>query len=224
MKRIYLIATWILLAFFFSLQSLHAATVHFSDFGITGKKGSYEAEITYAFLDDLQAILTVELTNTSNHPSTGFITALAFNNPNDQITGVVVNSTNDNFSLIGQADFRDGIAVSPYGSFDIGASIAGGTKDQWLGGKNPALGIGIGSTGIFTFTLSGTGLSALDEQSFLDTLSFPDQNKSASFAVRFRGNDNDMDTNPGPPVPLPPSVMLLGAGLLGLISLRKKSS
>lgn len=223
MKRVFLIATWFFIAFFSSYQSASAATVHFADSGITGKKGSYEADLTYLFAGDLQATLTIALTNTSANPGAGYITALAFNNPGDLISAAVLTATNGNFSLIGQPGLRDAIAVSPYGAFDIGASISDQSHRPWLGGQNPTLGIGVGETGTFTFLLSGTALSSLDEQSFLDTFSFPDRQGAEFFAVRFRGSDKDMDYNPGPAVPIPPSIFLLGAGLLGLVTIRKRS-
>ncbi|MBU0909546.1 MAG: hypothetical protein KJ717_08250 [Proteobacteria bacterium] len=217
-----MLALWVFLAIISSPQSLPAATVHFSDYGITGKNGSYDAAISYIFLDDRQATLTISLTNTSKNHSAGYITALAFNNPGNRISGIVMSGTNGNFSLIGMPDFGDEIAVSPYGSFDIGASIADGPNNLWLGGNNPALGIGLGETETFTFSLAGNMLSELDELSFLEELSFPAQNRSESFAVRFRGNDGTLATASA--VPLPPTVILLGTALFGLVGLRRKSS
>lgn len=221
MKTIYILAVWFFLAIISSPQSLSAATVHFSDYGITGKNGSYDAEISYLFLDDQQATLTISLTNTSKNHGAGYITALAFNNPGNRISDVVMSGTNGNFSLIGMPDFGDEIAVSPYGFFDIGASIADG-PDMWLGGNNPALGIGLGETETFTFSLTGNMLSELDELSFLEELSFPAQNRSESFAVRFRGNDGTLVTTSV--VPLPPTIILLGTALVGLVGLRRKFS
>ncbi|MBM4273635.1 MAG: PEP-CTERM sorting domain-containing protein [Deltaproteobacteria bacterium] len=185
-----------------------------------GVHGDFSGTFSYSLtpVSSTNALLTVQLQNTSPPDNGGFITAFAFNNPEDKITNVVLTATDPDFHMIGGPNFQNNIKTSPYGNFDIGASIS----SSFLSGGNPNKGIGVGSTETFTFNLTGTGLNSLNEWSFVNELSENPQGGDAYwFLARFRGfNDGSSDkvfaVPSGGGVPLPSSIILLGSGLLGL--------
>jgi len=189
----------------------------------TGTLGDFSGSFTYSFTNDTSASIVVNLTNTSPVANGGYLTAFAFNNPNNSITGATLSSTSPNFGLIGTPDFDNTISGSPFGDFDAGASTGG----SWLGGGNPTTGIAVGSSETFTFSLSGSGLSGLTTQDFINELTSSPSGQNYWFAARFRGFTNEgsdkvpADENP-PIIPEPTTILLLGSGLLGLFGLRKK--
>lgn len=193
-----------------------------------GALGDYTGSFTYAAANASSAQIVVSLTNTSPVANGGFITALAFNNPLDLITGVSLASTDPDFGLLGASTFQNGISGSPYGNFDIGASIT----SSWLGGGAPQPGIGVGNSATFTFNLTGSSLNTLTADTFAQTLSSGNAGGgNKAFVVRFRGFEDDgsdkvpgtfIPPNPPPPVvPEPATMMLFGTGLVGAF-LRKK--
>lgn len=159
-------------------------------------------------------VLTVSLTNTSPVANGGFLTAIAFQNPDEaDITGVTGGTQPTGFTFIGDAT-GDTISVSPFGDADWGSSATGG---DWLGGGTPD-GLEPGETGVFNFTLSGSGLASVTEADLL-----------AGLLIRFRGfndgtSDKDIVTGEDGPTdegsdviietPEPASVTLLATGLL----------
>ena len=157
--------------------------------------------------------LDVSLTNTSPLSNGGVITGFAFTLP------LGVTAAADTFSYPA-FQFVAPVGVAPWGTLSAGAALGG----DWLGGGSPAGGIPVGSTGDFSFTLSG-GITL--EQMFPD----PD---AVAFAVRFRGFEDDgSDKVPGwgdpgvtPTDPIPePASLITGAMLLigsGAIARRKK--
>ena len=184
----------------------------------TGTLGDFSGSFTYSFTNDTSASIVVNLTNTSPVANGGYLTAFAFNNPNNSITGATLSSTSPNFGLIGTPDFDNTISGSPFGDFDAGASTGG----SWLGGGNPTTGIAVGSSETFTFSLSGSGLSGLTTQDFINELTSSPSGQSYWFAARFRGFiDGGSDKVPAdgenpPVIPEPTTILLLGSGLLGL--------
>jgi hypothetical protein len=188
------------------------------------------------------AVITVQLTNISPAANGGYLTGLAFNDPNSfskgNISSVTSFSTSYSpptgqaFSLLGAPTFNNSVPTSPYGSFDIGAAVGG----DWLGGGQPSDGLAVGETGTFTFVVSGTSLNKLTAANILAAMS---SKGTAGFVVRFRGfNDGSSDKDiagviceppppPPPPsgVPAPPGVVLAGMGfgclLLGRLRLRR---
>lgn len=169
-------------------------------------KGFFTGSFSYLSTSSTDASLTFELTNTSPAANEGFLTAFAFNNPDDLVTDATLSSTNANFDIIGDPSFNNSINGQPRGRFDIGAS----TSNQWLGGGNPNQGIGVGETETFTFALTGTGLDTLTEQSFINALSTGGGEPGVFFYARFLGfEDGDSDKVPAVAVP-EPSPLLLG--------------
>lgn len=197
--------------------------------------GDFTADFTYMAADAMNATLTVILTNENTTAAGGKITGFAFNNPDDKITGVTLGTTDPDFLLQGGPGFNDGVPGPPFGDFDIAAALEG----NLTGGGSPNPGIAIGDTETFTFTLTGTMLDMLDEQSFVDELSAnPGGGGSQFFVVRFRGFDNGgSDKVPGTcedcdggggggggggQVPEPSTVLLFGSGLAALALMGRK--
>jgi len=175
--------------------------------------------------------ITVSLANTSTVVSS--ITAFAFNVP-PEVIGVASFSvdSSSNWNFLFEPDAIN--TPNQLGHFDL----AGITKKDFNGGK-VQYGIFPGQTFQFTFTLSGSGLEAMNSADFSLLSADPGigQPQLQPMAVRFQGilPDDDSDVgvpedvavpeNPGSPgVPLPGAVWLFGSGLLGLFVWRKKHS
>jgi hypothetical protein len=183
-------------------------------------------------------IIDLTLTNTSPAANGGFLTAFAFNNPNDLITGVTLSVAPASMdSLLGGPTFQNTINAQPYGDFDIGVANDS-NNPSWQGGGNPDDGIPVGSTFTFQFSLTGTGLDALTEASFQAERSDDYNGSHGDFAplvdgiqgpwnvARFRGfEDGGSDKVPGAglgepvptAVPEPHTILLMAVGL-GILS------
>jgi hypothetical protein len=201
--------------------------------GVNGLEGLGQFEGDFEYKPE-SATLLVKLVNTSPVGNGGYLTAIAFNNPGSRITGAILSSTNTNFGLLGLPSLQNGVSGSPFGDFDLGASVGG----SFLAGGSPSLGVGVGDSVLFTFTFTGTELDKLTAKSFFDTLS-----SSASagqgpraFVARFRGFDKGgSDKVPGDPgaivdpppggikivsAPEPASLTLAGIALICLTTRR----
>lgn len=161
--------------------------------------------------------LKISLTNTTPLATGGRLVALAFNNPGG-ITGASFTTDTLFDNLLGGPTFSGGVSVSPFGDWDIGASIT----SSWLGGGSPNDGIPVGGTGNFEFTFTGAGLNLLTTQSFVDALDHDE-----FFLVRFRGIPvgAGSDKVPAQVVPeLPANLLLLSVcGIIGCLGLLRRS-
>jgi len=169
--------------------------------------GNYSGTFDYVPVDAAHGTLNITLGNTSPAGNGGYLTAFAFNNPGQRITGATLWSSDPYFQLLGAPSFNNGVNGAPYGGFDIGAS----TGNSFGAGGNPNTGIAVGHSDDFIFQLTGNGLNALTTNDFFTAYSVPPGNGEGvqSFVARFRGFENGgSDKVPGidPPVVTPESL------------------
>jgi len=215
-KRTYISAITAISILAFSPTASHAII----GIGGVGSLGEFSGTLDYSFTNSTTAALSIVLNNDSDAGNGGFITALAFNNPSDFVSGVVLTLPTTDFNLLGGATFNNTVNGAPFGQFDIGAGV--GTN--WEGGGTPSDGIAVGSTETFLFSLTGNNLNTLTDQSFLNALSVGpgDGEGHQSLVVRFRGFDDEGSDKVPYVVPEPATMLLFGSGLLGGIFARRR--
>jgi hypothetical protein len=178
--------------------------------------GHFTGSLTY---NQSTATLSVTLTNTSD-PSTGyFLTAFAFGNPGDKITGVSFTTTDNRYQLIGGGTYQDQISAPPFGTADIGASA---TSGSWDSGGQPN-GLTPGQSATFTFKFTGAGVNSLTEKDFLNALTEdPEGGGPVFLPVRFRGGQGS-DKVGAIVVPEPTSLAVVLSGLIpvGLVAVSR---
>ena len=149
------------------------------------------------------------VTNTSLPINGGFVTAVAFDLAGAaSITGVT--TTDSDFSLTPSPSSTGGsIDVNPNGTREFVMSLS----NAYLGGGNPTSGIGAGLSATFTFSLGGN-MTGVTEANVL-----------TSSLVRFRGfaDDGSDKDRVVVGVPEPATLLMLGAGLVGVGLWRRKS-
>lgn len=186
--------------------------------------GSWTGDLTYTAVDATHGTLTIQMANTSPGDNGGYITALAFNNPYDWITGFSsFTSTDPDFSASPLCS--NCVGGSPYGNFDFLISTGGG----FLGNGSPTGGIKPGALGggteTFTYSLTGTNMASLTSNDFLKTLSSGAEGGGAqSFVVRFRGFNNGGSDKVPVDLPEPGTLGVLALGLGFLAWQRRQAS
>lgn len=177
-----------------SLAQADAVSITSNGPGVEGN-GAFTGSLSYS-----PGVLTISLTNSLASNVGGTITGFVFNIAGDATASL-------SFGSHPFDDLGTGPSASPFGTFDAGAALDG----DWTGGGSPAAGIARGSTGTFSFDITGPGAAGLTAQSFIGSA------PQVDFVVRFRGFANGgSDKTPGYLVPAPASVALLGlAGLIG---------
>jgi hypothetical protein len=215
-----ILALSLVLAFGLALQAgvAIAAAVPITDGICLGNLGTFTGSLEYVDTDATSATLNVSLTNTSPAANGGFITAFVFNNPSDLISDVSLTTATGLTTLLGGPNFNDkAITAVPFPNFDIGASVGGDNSTGFEAGGSPTDGIGVGSTGTFSFALTGTNLDTLDTNSFVNATVHDNVYGDIFMLVRFRGFENGgSDKCTTDVVPLPAALPLFGTGLLGL--------
>jgi hypothetical protein len=150
------------------------------------KLGSFSGTFNYSVIGEHRAVVDLLITNTTPKDRGGFLTAFAFNNPNDWISGVQFSASQSQWKLMGlSSGFKNGVKASPFGHFDLGAGL---NASNWEGGGSPQKGLGVGQTAKFSFMLTRQHLDLLSTDSFFKTLSSsPGGEGAKAFVGRFRG-------------------------------------
>ncbi|MEW4570285.1 PEP-CTERM sorting domain-containing protein [Tautonia sp. JC769] len=181
--------------------------------------GSFEGTFRFSALDDQNASLIIELTNTIDTSIGGYLTRFVFNNPGGAISGLTLTAAPDHFDAsLG----NNAYGLEPFGRFDIEVGIGNG---------RPQRGLAAGQSGRFEFALTGSGFDGLTASSFLETLSVPPGSGEGlrGFVTRFQsiplgaGSDKvpALFELPGDavnvvPIPEPASVLSMAMGLAGV--------
>jgi hypothetical protein len=185
--------------------------------GVNDSNLTAQVDFGYSSSISTSGTIAIDITNTSL-PAAGpdpRLTAFAFNAP-DAVTGISGFLGPTGWSGLFDRDNID--TLGQFGLFDI----AGITGPNFNGG-NADDGIPRSSTFSFGFTLFGSGLDGLTTNSFLDLLSF-DEEDPQFFIGRFQRTGANQQLSdvaipgdaPPPVVPEPGTLLLIGSGLVGI--------
>ena len=179
----------------------------------TENLGTFIGTLNYTFLGGTNGKLDVSLTNTTPVSTGGYITAFMFRPPPELGAFTSVLTASDYAAL---TNIAAGASGAPFPGTWLGGA---GTGGSWLAGGSPTGGVPIGSTGNWSFTITGANASALTSDSFVSGDNVSD---AYAFIVRFRGlTDGGSDKVPANQLPSPGAVALLG--LSGLLSRRRRA-
>jgi hypothetical protein len=181
--------------------------------------GAFTGTLDYNFIGGNTGTLQVSLANTTPGTIGGYITAFMFRTPTD-LGSFSSSLTASDYPMM--TNIPAGTSGAPWngtGSWMGGAGING----SWLAGGSPEGGVAVGSTGHWTFTITGANASMLDSDSFV---SGDDVSDPYAFIVRFRGmalpdGSDGSDKVPANQLPAPGAVALVG--LAGLITRRRSA-
>jgi MYXO-CTERM domain-containing protein len=169
--------------------------------------GAFIGSLNYTFLGGTTGTLDVTLTNTTDASIGGYITAFMFRPP-PELGAFSSSLTSSSFAAM--TDIPAGSSGSPFTGSWIGGA---GTGGSWLAGGAPGGGIGIGQTGMFSFTITGANASMLSSDAFVSGSLVSDP---YAFIVRFRGLENGgSDKVPANELPAPGAIALLSLAGLG---------
>ena len=157
--------------------------------------GDFSGTLQYEYQMGDMGLLTLIMNNTSDEANGGWITGIIFNDEN---------AAADLADATYPFDNAPGQSGVPFGDPYLGGAALGG---DWLGGRDPSLGIGVGESGTFNFDITAT------DAQFLTAGSFLQGSYDFNFLVRFRGFENG-GSDKVPAIPAPGSIVLLGLGAL----------
>lgn len=175
--------------------------------------GAFTGTLDYTYNGGTSGTLQVTLTNTTPSAIGGFITAFMFRTAADLGSFASALTASDYAAL---TNIPAGASGVPFPGSWIGGA---GTGGSWLAGGSPTGGVAVGSTGHWTFAITGANANLLTSDSFASGDGTPDP---YAFIVRFRGMSNDgSDKVPANELPSPGAMALLGLG--GLTSRRRRA-
>ena len=201
-------------------------TINWSYSPVSGSTASATGVFDVTSLTATTLTINVKLTNTSTGLVNAGITSFGFNvNPN--ATNASIN-TLGSFDTATDSDRFDGIAFDNLPAI-AAIEICAYSGNNCNGGPQNNL-LGIGETDYFTLTIFGSfGVSP--SVTFLDVTSNTLYGGTGPFGIKFQTNLGSYEftgNTPPPgggddPVPIPGVAFLLGLGLLGVSSVRRKS-
>jgi len=215
-----------------------AETLSMSGLGGTGVTA--DAKLLYVAANDTTATLQISVLNTTGTPpKNGSITGIALNVP-----ALVIGISSFSFSSTdkkakGFSAFLnpDSVIAGDFTDFDLGITNASKSKKKSkkgsssstavtltsINGGNAKKGSRPGFEGVFTITLTGSGLANLTVNDFMSELAHGSGGEMTHLAVRFDGVgatqrlSDEAASATGAVVPEPGTLLLMGAGLAGML-------
>lgn len=170
----------------------------------------YTAVLAYQYTGGNHGLLTIDINNQSSNALGGYMTALVFNiGSSDNGARAQLQSTT--LPAFIDAQF---VNASPFGSSFRGGAAIGG---NWNHAGSTTTGLTPGHSATFTFLITASDASALND------MSFTDGNYDHNFIVRFRKMTGfDSDKVPAMvAVPSPGALALAGLGGLAVMRRRR---